>query len=1146
MLQPYYSSFILSSPMSPFRLVLRSLVYHWRTNLAVMLGVAAGTAVLMGALLVGDSMQGSLRDLTLARLGRIDYALSAPRMFRRELADEVAGHAAFQAYFDQAVPAILASGSLENADPDRPARANQVNLVGCDERFWSLGRGGPARPPEDRQIVLNQPVAEELGVGPGDVVLLRLPRLTPIPADSALGRKSETVQTQRLTVAEVIPAEGLGRFGLEPTQQLPRNAYVPLEWLAQRLDQPQRANAILVARNAAASTPAAEEAALVASLHPAMADFGLKIERTPRVYYSVTSDQLLLPPAAEQEILADLAGQTVQPALTYLANTIACGKREISYSTITAVDFATQPPLGPLRTPDGRPIPTLAEGEIVLNSWAADDLQAKPGDTIRVTYFLPESADGQVRPRTESFRLAAVAELKGPAADPDFTPQVTGVTDKLTMGDWDPPFPFDAERIRPNDEEYWIDHRGTPKAFVSLAAGRKLWGSRFGHTTSLRVEPAEGLSVAGLEKTLSLDPAALGFAFQPIKRQGLAASVGATPFNVLFIAFSFFIIAAAVMLVALLFRLGIDARAEQLGILAAVGFRRRRIAGLLVAEGLITSALGSLAGVAGGVGYAALMLAGLRTWWSAAVGTPLVRLHWTWTSIVAGFAAGLIVAVGATAFAVWRAGRTSPRQLLAGQATDPSPRIGTRSPLASWLAVLLVVLALAAGLAALRLDEMAQAGAFFGAGAMVLAALLSLAWSRLRSGSTGPAVAAGRGNLLRMAARNAARNPGRSTLSAGLIASVSFLIVAISAFRLDPTGQTPHLESGNGGFALVAQCTQPIYQDLNSPEGRLAIGGLSDEDLRRLADTTIYALRVKPGEDASCLNLYQPRQPRVLGVPHGMVRRGGFAWSGSLARSDQERENPWLLLEDDPGADADGTPLVPVVLDVNTAQYALHKGLGQTLDIQDGRGGSLRLAIVGLLANSILQGDVLMGERELLGHFPEISGFRFFLIETPPDSADAVKGVLQRVLGDYGFAAESSGQRLAGFLTVQNTYLSTFQSLGGLGLLLGTLGLAAVQLRGVLERRRELALLRAAGLRRGLLACMVTLENALLLVTGLGCGILAALVAVLPHLLGGRAMIPWSSLAAILGLVLAVGLLAGLAAVRATLRAPLLAALRGE
>ncbi len=179
-------------------------------------------------------------------------------------------------------------------------------------------------------------------------------------------------------------------------------------------------------------------------------------------------------------------------------------------------------------------------------------------------------------------------------------------------------------------------------------------------------------------------------------------------------------------------------------------------------------------------------------------------------------------------------------------------------------------------------------------------------------------------------------------------------------------------------------------------------------------------------------------------------------------------------------------------------------------------------------------------------HFPEVDGYRFFLVESPPEKTSRVAGALERALGDRGFFTETTGHRLAAFLAVQNTYLSTFQSLGGLGLLLGTFGLAAVQLRAVFERRHELALLRAVGFRRGTLAWMVMMENGLLLIAGLGCGVTAAIVAVLPHLLAGAASIPWPSLVITLLLVLATGLVAGLAAVRATLRAPLVAALRGE
>jgi len=1005
--------------------------------------------------------------------------------------------------------------------------------------------------------LLNAALAKLLAVEAGEYFMLRLPRGGSIPADSAWGKKRETVRSIRLKVSEIIPTKGLGRFSLRPSQQLPLNAYMSLESLQQRLGQPDGANAIFVGGKSFGGEPPSESSGVVQRLlKPRPADFGLVVERTPQGYFNITSRQMILGPAAERAILNALKNDDPQPAFTYLANTIARGNREIPYSTIAAVDFTEKPPLGPFLSPDGEPIAPIADDQIVLNSWAADDLQVKPGDMIRLEYFEPESSRGRLRDDKTELELAAIAQLAGPAADRNFTPKVPGVTDQLSMSGWEAPFPFDAKRIRGQDDAYWEDHGPTPKAFVSLATGRRLWPSRFGHTTSIRVWPTEGMTVESLESKLQLEPAALGLAFAPIRQQGLEASRGTLSgmmsFSNLFVAFSFFVIAAAVMLVGLMFRLGIDQRAAELGILAAVGLRRSRIAALLAGEGFLVALLGSLIGVPVGVGYAALMLLGLRTWWLAAMVTPFMRLYVTPPSLAVGFFSGLIVALLVILWTVWRTRRLAPLRLLAGQTTEAITAFGTRSRWPGRLALGMLIAAVAIALIGARANEEARVGAFFGSGALVLAACLTFVRGCLRAGSTGAAVAVGRGNVLRMALRNAAHNPGRSTLSIGLVASASFLIVAIGAFRLDPTGKAPSLPSGDGGFALIAESDQPIYQDLGTPKGRAELG-FSKADDELLSSTNVIALRVKPGDDASCLNLYRSRQPRVLGVPRQLIDRGGFA-----------KRNPWLRLQDAPPA-AD-VPAVPVILDKNTAMYALHLygGVGEKLAISDGFGKPLKLEVVGLLAGSIFQGDLLIGEEAFLRHFPEVSGYRLFLVESTPENTTAVRDALERTLGDYGLAAETTGSRLAELLAVQNTYLSTFQSLGGLGLLLGTFGLAAVQLRSVIERRGELALMRAAGFRRSMLATMVMLENALLLVAGLGAGLMAALVAVAPHLFVQASSIPFvslwpymsslsqmllnqlGSLIATLAVVLAVGLLAGMTAVRATLKAPLLSALQED
>ena len=188
-----------------------------------------------------------------------------------------------------------------------------------------------------------------------------------------------------------------------------------------------------------------------------------------------------------------------------------------------------------------------------------------------------------------------------------------------------------------------------------------------------------------------------------------------------------------------------------------------------------------------------------------------------------------------------------------------------------------------------------------------------------------------------------------------------------------------------------------------------------------------------------------------------------------------------------------------------------------------------------------------MSEANFIRLFPEQPGYRFLLVDAPPAAAASVSAAIEAGAADFGADAAPAKQRLEEFHAVENTYLSTFQTLGGLGLLVGTLGLAAVLLRNVLERRRELALLRAVGYRSAHLLAIIVAENALLLACGLGLGALAAAIAVGPAAMARGARLPISAAGGLLLLaVLAAGLLSSLLATRAALKAPLIAALRAE
>ena len=180
-----------------------------------------------------------------------------------------------------------------------------------------------------------------------------------------------------------------------------------------------------------------------------------------------------------------------------------------------------------------------------------------------------------------------------------------------------------------------------------------------------------------IESAIHEDLEAFGFALLPVKQEGLRAAAGTTPFNMLFLGFSGFIIAAALMLVALLFRLSVEQRASDAGLLLAVGLSRRTMTRLFLLEGLLISLLGAVLGAMLGVGYAALMLAGLRSWWLQAVVTPFLRLAYRPSSLATGAVIGVLASLLTIAWTLRSLRNVSATRLLAGQAqSDRGCRLG--------------------------------------------------------------------------------------------------------------------------------------------------------------------------------------------------------------------------------------------------------------------------------------------------------------------------------------------------------------------------------------------------------------------------------------------------------------------------------------
>jgi ABC-type lipoprotein release transport system permease subunit len=727
--------------------------------------------------------------------------------------------------------------------------------------------------------------------------------------------------------------------------------------------------------------------------------------------------------------------------------------------------------------------------------------------------------------------------MTGAGGDTTLTPDYPGITDASDVSSWDPPFPVDMRRVRKVEEEYWDRWRAAPKAFIPLTVGQRLWLSPFGSLSSLRTRASERewLPVSAF----NVRDAGLGV--KAARAEALAAAEGTTDFAEYFIYFSFFIVFSGLLLAGLFFALTVEQRARELGLLGAVGFTPHDLRRVLLGEGLVLATVGAVIGVAGAVGYAAFIMFGLRTWWVGAVGTTALQLHVDPVLLIAGGVGALIASLVALALSTRRLARRSPRALLTA---------GLSETTADWTSVHRSkgvrafrnrgLLALAGAAVALLLIALAAAGivnqvaAFFGAGGLLLVAGCSaLGWWLRRTKGSVP-----RSGLVRFGAAYARWRPTRSVLSAALIAFACFIIIAVGAFRKDPAGASHNRASGTGGFALMSESIAPLMYNPNTPTGRDELSLAGSPELDR---ATVTRFRLRPGDEASCLTLYQPRNPRIIAPEAPFLAEHRFTFATSLAASDAERGNPWLLLNRrfDDGA-------IAAIADQTSLQYVFHLGVGDDFVLTPEGRAPIRLRIVGSLADSVLQSELIIGEDNFVAVFPQHEGYRVWMIDAGDADAAPLTTFLEDRLADFGVDVTDVAARLASYHEVENTYLSTFQALGALGLLLGTVGMAAVLARNVLERRRELGLLGAVGFTPAHLRTLVTAESALIVGSGIAIGTIAALVAVAPALRERATALPFESLGLLLIAVAATGLLASLLDVRVATATRIVEAIKNE
>jgi len=1102
--------------MSAFRLVLSSLFHYRWINLSVLAGVALTSAILSGALVVGDSVKESLRRNAEARISKMGPALvTGERFVSASFADRVSEKLGNG---EVVGPILQVAGTASNRESGQ--RVNRIQILGVDDRFWKLSVGGetPAGWEDERWMAVNEPLATRIKGSAGDTLIVRVEIPGALSKDAPLSGESEQTTPFTAKITTVLDSDHFGLYSLRAEQVPPSTIFVKLSRLQGILEQLDRAN-ILAASNFVPVEKLQEAAQSSWDLE----DLQLAVDEVGEgVTGQLVSSRVFFDAPIVNAL--EKVSEVSAPVLTYLATGIESNDRDAPYSMVTG----TAPELNSIV--DG----SLSADEIILSDWLAEDLGAEVGSDVTLVYNVVSSGRQLVQ-ESRSFKVARILPIDENGWNTSWTPNFPGIFDVEDLDDWEPGIPIDRDRIRDKDDEFWDQYKATPKAFVNLEAARDMWANRFGNATAVRFRLADEATPLAdqLRKNLSLED--VGMAYRDLPAEADSAVMNSFDFGALFASMSFFLIAAALALAGLVFVFGIEQRSSQIGLLMAMGFTGKMVRRLFLTEALILSVIGSAIGLVGGYIYTKLALYGMSgVWQDAAAGIEFVYYLRVETLLISFFAT-VLIALLVVWFASRRISKVQPSLLISG--SDESG--GVASAKSKWDVVGFIV-SILAGLGCLFAPKvegtMAEQGLFFGAGFLFVFAGIFLCSILIRRFLRPSSVLHSIGALGR---QHTVRRRSRSLAVIGLMAAGVFMVTAINSFRLDGERGAQRRGSGTGGFAYVGQSTLPVYEDLNSADGREKYGldGLDSK-------FEILSFRVSEGDDASCLNLNRAQNPRLMGVKVPAISvLDPFTFTKTAQPS---LVDDWTLLgESMEGAD-DGLAVVPGVVDQNTAIYALQKGLGDRIVYETESGQNFAVEIVGMLDTSILQGSLLISEENFIKLLPDAGGYSFFLVDGDTEQLKPVAMQMTRMFGDRGLEMRPASERLDEFNAVQNTYLSIFSTLGGLGIFLGTVGLAIIVGRNVLERRGQLGVMQAMGFTRSMLARMVLSEHWFLHVSGVLLGLIAAFVAVLPKLTQAASALPWGLLIGVNLAVLLGGLIFCAVAARIVLRGNLMESIRRE
>ncbi|HET9138499.1 ABC transporter permease [Actinophytocola sp.] len=644
---------------------------------------------------------------------------------------------------------------------------------------------------------------------------------------------------------------------------------------------------------------------------------------------------------------------------------------------------------------------------------------------------------------------------------------------------------------------------GTLSVSFTEPVAQELMLGEPGVYSSVSVRAAAGVDPVALRDDIR---AALGTTYEVktgaelAKQQTDEFQQGLSFFNNILLGFAGVALFVGIFLILNTFSIIIAQRTRELALMRAVGASRRQMIGSVMVEAAVIGLVASALGLGAGIGVGALLasvFAGFGDLDLAGVGVPA-------TAVISSFVVGLLVTLVAAVLPAVRASRIPPVAAMQDVGTPDRPL--TRLTVAG-----AIVGAAGGGLLAWGLSGEAGDGTLWTILAGVLVSFVGVA---LLTPLLSRPVVSLLGRLFswsvpgKLGRLNSGRNPRRTAITAAA------LMVGIALI----TGVSVILDSTKSSFTKLAD---------EQVKAEIFIDGEQSGDRPPSFDPKVL-------EDTAALP--------------GVARSAGVY--SDLALVDGKRE--WVVATEDVPDLAAIFSVVPeqgavgplrddqFILDTGTAADLGGLKAGDTVPFQFSRGEARPFTVAAVYTESDLYSGIVLPE----------SAAKDFGVPQPVEAyvqlaaGTAVGPVLDRMNALLADNPEFSAVDRAAFMADQtddlDTLLLMIQMLLGLAILIAVLGIINTLALSVIERTRELGLLRAIGMRRAQTMRMITVEAVVISVFGallglaVGSGLGASVVRALKSEGITELVLPWQQMGVYLVLAAVVGVVAAvLPAIRA-------------